>query len=200
MTDAHEDDQVSADVSVSARLVREFPLVDAHPDVAGVLRDPGLLRLLGPALVAPFRDVGITKVCAPEARGPILGALAATELGVGLVLARKDERNHPGADHRVESMPTWRGTTEVFLTRSFDFAVDDRVLVVDDWITSGSSIAALAGAIAAHGATYVGAAVLVDKAEPSTLDRLRVRALVRFVDVVARSVVGEVPSRRSPAM
>lgn len=166
-------------------LLERFPLVRDHPDVAGVLRDHELLGLLGPALADPFRDARVTKVCAPEARGPILGALAATALGVGLVLARKDERNHPGADHRTTSGATWRGSSEVFLTRSFDFEPHDRVLVVDDWITSGSSIRALADAVVAHGAEYVGASVLVDKASAAVLADLRVAALVRFDDLVA---------------
>ena len=169
---------------VAVRLRSAFPLVHDHPDVAGVLRDGALLRELGPALAAPFVATGVTKVCAPEARGPILGALTATSLGVGLVLARKDERNHPGADRRTVSQPTWRGTTEVFLTRSFDFEPGDRVLVVDDWITSGSSIRAVAEAIAASGAVYVGASVLVDKAVPATIDELRVVALVAFDELV----------------
>lgn len=167
-------------------LAARFPLVSDHPDVAGVLRDAELLALLGPALAAPFATAGITKVCAPEARGPILGALAATALGVGLVLARKDERNHPGADRRTTSSPTWRGTTEVFLTRSFDFEPHDRVLVVDDWITSGSSVRALADAVLAHGAAYAGASVLVDKSAPGVLDELHVAALVRFDELVAK--------------
>jgi adenine phosphoribosyltransferase len=171
---------------VRERLVAGFPLVNEHPDVAGVLRDAELLGTLGPALVAPFRSAGVTKVCAPEARGPILGALAATALGVGLVLARKDERNHPGADHRTVSAPTWRGATEVFLTRSFDFEPGDRVLVVDDWITSGSSVRAVAEAVAGLGATYVGAAVLVDKAAPGVLTELGVEALVRFDELMSR--------------
>jgi adenine/guanine phosphoribosyltransferase-like PRPP-binding protein len=170
--------------SASTRLLAGFPLVDGHPDVAGVLRDPELLRLLGPALSAPFIDAGVTVVCAPEARGPILGALVAYQLGVGLVLARKDERNHPGADMRTVSQPTWRGTPETFLTRSFDFEPDDRVLVVDDWITSGSSIAAVRQAVVAIGAAYVGASVLVNKASDSTLAELAVRWLVGFDDLM----------------
>lgn len=178
-------DAVDDRARVRGRLVAAFPLVNDHPDVAGVLRDGELLAALGPALVAPFRSAGITKVCAPEARGPILGALAATALGVGLVLARKDERNHPGADHRTVSAPTWRGAPEVFLTRSFDFEPGDRVLVVDDWITSGSSIRAVAEAIVELGAEYAGAAVLVDKSEPGVLAELGVEALVRFDELIA---------------
>jgi adenine phosphoribosyltransferase len=144
------------------------------------------LALLGPAIAAPFVQCGVTKVCAPEARGPILGALVAVELGAGLVLARKDERNHPGADTRTESAPTWRGEREVFLTRSFDFSADDLVLVVDDWITSGNSIRAVAEATQAAGARYVGASVIVDKADPATIAELSVHALVDFDALMRR--------------
>lgn len=170
-----------------ARLTAGFPLVNSHPDVAGVLRDPELLALLGPALAAPYRDAGITAVCAPEARGPILGALVAVELGAGLVLVRKDDRNHPGADRRVESGPTWRGTSEVFQTRSWDLSPTDRVLAVDDWVTTGSSLAAMRDLVHESRATYAGASVIVHKALPATITDLAVHWLVRFEDVISRS-------------
>lgn len=169
-----------------AALLAGFPMVNEHPDVAGVLRDPVLLALLGPALAEPFRASDVTVVCAPEARGPILGALVAVELGAGLVLVRKDDRNHPGADRRIMSSPTWRGTAEVFQTRSWDLGPDDRVLVVDDWITTGSSARAVRELAAAAGAGYVGASVLVSKAESATLDELAVAWLVSFDALIAR--------------
>lgn len=169
-----------------SRLLADFPLVNDHPDVAGVLRRADLLALLGPALADPFRAAGVTAVCAPEARGPILGALVALELGAGLVLVRKDDRNHPGADRRVESGPTWRGTTESFQTRSWDLGPDDRVLVVDDWITTGSSVRAVHHLAAEAGAVYVGASVLVNKADSATTDELAVRWLVTFSEVMSR--------------
>ena len=161
-----------------------FPLVNEHPDVAGVLRRPELLALLGPALAAPYVDAGITAVCAPEARGPILGALVAVELGAGLVLVRKDERNHPGADRRVTSAPTWRGASESFQSRSWDIEVGDRVLVVDDWVTTGSSLRAVRSLVHEAGAEYVGASVLVRKADDETIDDLAVEWLVRFEEIV----------------
>lgn len=120
-----------------------FPLVGGHPDVAGVLRQPDLLRLLGPTLAAPFADQAIAVVCAPEARGPILGALVAAKLGAGLMVVRKHGRNHAGANSRVKSGLTWRGTTETFIARSWDLEPGDRVLIVDDWITTGNSIRAV---------------------------------------------------------
>lgn len=168
------------------RVLAEFPMVDDHPDVAGLLRRPDLLAALGPALAAPFRDAGVTAVCAPEARGPILGALVAVELGAGLVLVRKDDRNHPGADRRVESGPTWRGTTESFQTRSWDLGADDRVVVVDDWITTGSSVRAVRELSAAAGSTYLGASVIVNKADDVVVAELSVQWLVTFAALMSR--------------
>jgi len=172
------------DTSIAALLRDGFPLVDGHPDVAGVLRRPDLLRQLGPTLAAPFANKAIAVVCAPEARGPILGALVAAELGAGLMVVRKDGRNHPGADRSVESGVTWRGATETFIARSWDLAAGDRVLVVDDWITTGSSIRAVRELIERAGGVYVGASVLVDKADLSTRRELDVQAIVRFNDIV----------------
>ncbi len=151
-----------------------------HPDVAGVLRDPELLPMVGALLADPYRQAGITAVLAPEARGPILGALVAVELGAGLVLARRGDRNHPGADIPVESAPTWRGTSQVFVGRSFDFDTKDRVLIVDDWITTGNTVRAACNILRVLGATYVGAAVLVNKSSDETLEELRVHTLVDF--------------------
>lgn len=169
-----------------ARLFDAFPLVNDHPDVAGVLRDPELLASTGRLLAEPYRESGVTVVLAPEARGPILGGLVAVQLGAGLVLARKDQRNHPGADIPVESAPTWRGSSEVFLGRSFDLNRRDRVLIVDDWITTGSTMRAARNIIQLLGATFVGAAVLVNKSTPETLEDLAVHWLVDFDQLMSR--------------
>ena len=164
-------------------LRRHFPLVNDHPDVAGLFRSREILAALGPALAAPFTGSGITLVLAPEARGPVLGALVARELGCGLMLARKDGRNHPGADVETSGGPGWSGSTEVFQTRSFDLDAEDGVLIVDDWVTTGSSLRALRDVVDAAGATIVGVSVIVDKTTPDTRDQLGIRALVRFDEI-----------------
>ncbi|MEM7091816.1 MAG: phosphoribosyltransferase family protein [Actinomycetota bacterium] len=165
-------------------LTSRFPLVNDHPDVAGVLRDGELLALTGRALAEPFRGRDIDHVIAPEARGPILGALVARELGAGLVLARKDDRNHPGADIPVRSEPTWRGHPEVFQGRSFDLSPGERVVIVDDWITTGSTLKAARSIVQVLGGEYAGAAVLMNKAAPTTIDALDVHWLVDFEELV----------------
>ncbi len=165
------------------QITAAFPKVNNHPDVAGVLRQPALLAILGKAMAAPFADANIDVVMAPEARGPILGALVACELGAGLVLARKAETNHPGADLVVESQPTWRGQPQTFQGRTFDLDAKERVLLVDDWVTTGNSLRAAADIIAQCDATYVGASVLVNKADPETLAELNVATMVAFADI-----------------
>ena len=168
-------------------LRQRFPLVDGHPDVAGVLRQPALLAGLGPALVEPFRTSGITHVIAPEARGPILGALAAVELGAGLLLVRKVERNHPGADIHITSAPTWRGSYEGFQARSFDLSAADVVLIVDDWITTGATIDAIASVVLDCRASVAGVAAMVNKASAKTLERMAPHTLVDFAELVPQS-------------
>lgn len=159
-------------------------MVNGHPDVAGVLRDAELLRFIGQAMAEPFRDAQVTAVLAPEARGPILGALVAVELGAGLVLARKDERNHPGADIPVTSAPTWRGHPEVFQGRSFDLTTRDRVVIVDDWITTGNTVRATCNILRVMGSAYLGASMLVNKADQETLDEVGAHCLVDFDEIV----------------
>jgi len=171
---------MSADLSL---LRSSFPLVNDHPDVAGALRDPILLPVIATELARPFRNLDVSAVMAPEARGPILGSLVALELGAGLVLARKANSNHPGADIPVESKPTWKGISEHFIGRSFDLEASDRVIIVDDWITTGNTIRAVGNMIRLLGASYLGASVLVNKASPETLEELQVHTLVDF-DVI----------------
>ncbi len=142
-------------------LLRTFRWTGGHADFANVFRDSRTLSLLGPALAAPFASNGVTAVVAPEARGFVLGALCAAELGVGLVLARKAGCIHPGEKVHVVSAPDWRGR-EVQLTISRILTADDNVLLVDDWIETGSQASAVKLAVVTCGAEMAGVSVLVD--------------------------------------
>jgi len=138
------------------------------------------LPLLGKILAHSFQNLGITKVIAPEARGPVLGALAAQELRAGLILVRKDGGNHPGGDTLTESSLMWRGQSERFMSRSFDLDFGDHVLVVDDWVTTGSTIRAVVESVSESGARYHGSSVIVNKADATTISDLHIKWLVCF--------------------
>jgi hypothetical protein len=67
----------------------------------------------------------------------------ARELGTGLVLVRKQGRHHPGASVQVQTAPDWQGR-ELLLRLHHDLpGPTDRVLVVDDWIETGSQATAI---------------------------------------------------------
>ncbi len=161
-----------------AAFVRTFRWTDGHADLAGVFRDADCLATLGPALAAPFHEVRATAVVALEARGFVVGALVARELGVGLVLARKPGSVHPGALIEVVSAPDWRGR-KVTVRLATVLTADDRVLLVDDWIETGSQATAVAEATQRAGAELVGTSVIVDDTTDAVRDRLRVTALLR---------------------
>ena len=59
-------------------------------DLTGWWRDPGLLRDLGAALAGLFAAEKPTVVLGLPSRGVLLVALVASDLGVGLIEARKD--------------------------------------------------------------------------------------------------------------
>ena len=147
--------KISDHTNFCSFLTKKFPLVNNHPDVAGLLRDPYILQRLGGAMANSFHSKEITKVIAPEARGPVLGALVAKYLRAGLVLVRKEGRNHPGADQTITSEQTWTGEKISFLTRSFDLDESDRILVVDDWATTGNTIRVAKQFANQMGATYI---------------------------------------------
>jgi adenine phosphoribosyltransferase len=174
------------DAVESARLgfLRRFRWVNGHADFAAVLRDGEVLDRLGAALAAPFDGAGVTAVVALEARGFVLGALCARELGVGLVLARKAGCVHPGEKVEVLTAPDWRGRrVSIQLARVISSA--DRALLVDDWIETGSQARAVKEAVESCGAKLIGTSVVVDDTTTDVRAALNVVSLVGSAELPA---------------
>ncbi|MEJ3743439.1 phosphoribosyltransferase family protein [Actinomycetes bacterium KLBMP 9797] len=171
------------------RLIHAFRWIDLGPgsthmvsDASGWWRDPFILAGLGPALADLFRPERPTVVVAPEVTGYLLGPLVATALGVGFVGAVKE-----GADRQIAEPMTWARTSDDYRGRALGLGVrsrhigpGDRVLVVDDWVSTGAQVRALYDVVRQLRATPVGCAAIV--AEPpalaSDLADLPVRALL----------------------
>jgi adenine phosphoribosyltransferase len=159
-------------------VLETFRWLDGHAFLTPVFRDAPTLSSLGPALAEPFRDQGVTAVVSPEARGLLLGSLCAVELGVGFVAARKAGAPRPGDRVQVTSEPDWRGRRVTFeVARVLD--ATDRVLLVDDWIETGSQASAIRDAIGQMGATLIGMSVIVDQAPATVRSALGVVGLLR---------------------
>jgi adenine phosphoribosyltransferase len=160
-------------------LLGTFRWTKGHADFADSFRDPDLLQAVGPALAQPFAAEGVTAVVGLEARGFVLGALAARHLGVGLVLARKPGAIHPDSHRLLATTPDWRGRHIEFLISRQALRPGDRLLLVDDWIETGSQARTVAALAADNGVRLVGVSVLVDDTSDEVRDQLNVVGLVR---------------------
>jgi adenine phosphoribosyltransferase len=140
-----------------------FRWIDGHADMLGLFAEDGFLREAAAAVAEPFRNRGVTKVAAVEARGFVLGAATALELGAGFVAVRKEGSVHPGPKAERRTAPDWRGHEHLLRVQRSAFDTDDVVLLVDDWAEVGSQAAAARALIEDCGATYAGLSLLVDE-------------------------------------
>ncbi|GAA0272791.1 phosphoribosyltransferase family protein [Cryptosporangium japonicum] len=176
-----------ADPDLRVRLLENFRWIDPGDwcdhlltDRSGWWRDPVILDRLGPAL-AELSPVLPTVIVAPATSGFLLGPLVARAIGVGFVEAYRDLSGAELADDLITRTggPGHDGRPVVLGVRARHLGPDDAVLVVDDWVETGAQLSALAEIVAAAGARYLGAAVIVDGAQPEVRERLRIRGLVR---------------------
>jgi adenine phosphoribosyltransferase len=159
-------------VDFSENFLEHFRWIGGHADILGLLADGAFLAQATEALAAPFQAEGITKVAGVEARGFVLGTAVALDLAAGFVPIRKPGSIHPGAKAAVRTGPDWRGTEQNLLVQKAALTTKDRVLLVDDWIETGSQALAARRLIEDCGAHWVGLSVLVDQTEPETRNLL----------------------------
>jgi adenine phosphoribosyltransferase len=138
-------------------------------DITPLLLDRVALDHAVSGLAGWARPLDIDLVVAAEARGFILGAAIARELGAGFVPARK-----PGKlPHEVISAEYILEYGVDALEMHADALADGaRVLLHDDLLATGGTAAALAELIEGAGATIAGAAFLVELAFLGGRDKL----------------------------
>lgn len=157
-------------------LLRRFAWIDGHADIWPIFRDPTAFEAVISALVEPFHGQ-VTAVCGIESRGFLLGGAAALRLGVGFIPVRKATGVFPGEKIVRDAAPDYRGTRHTLRIQRTSLNPGDRVLLVDDWIETGSQALAVRELLAAGGAHLVACAVIVDQmGAHATLDT--VHALV----------------------
>ena len=152
----------SPDLRAHIRDIPDFPKPGiVFKDITPLLLDPAALDAAVSGLAEWARPRGIDLVLAAEARGFILGAALARELGVGFVPARK-----PG------KLPHDTVSAEYILEYGVDalemhadaLADGARVLLHDDLLATGGTARALAQLAEGAGARIAGCAFLVELA------------------------------------
>ena len=146
-------------------------LLDGHFRLSSGLHSPGYLQCalvlqhpdraeaLGRALAGALRDLAPTVVLSPALGGLIIGHEVGRALGVRAIFAE-----------RQDGVMTLR--------RGFTLAPADRVVVIEDVVTTGGSTRETMAVAAQAGATVVGAGAIVDRSGGASSLDVPFRALV----------------------
>jgi xanthine phosphoribosyltransferase len=126
--------------------------------------DAELMLEAGAEFARSFADRKPTRVLTAEVSGIIPAMTTAYALGVPIVFARKHKPITMQDPTFVEFAPSHTKGKETALMVSSEFLrPDDRVLIIDDFLATGQTIAALVRIVEGAGATLVGIGALVEK-------------------------------------
>jgi adenine phosphoribosyltransferase len=126
-------------------------------DITPLLADGGALKAVVNALASGYGPVD--KVVGIEARGFILAAPAACELGAGFVPVRKQGRLP--APTYAQSYDLEYGTATIEVHQDA-LSPGERVLIIDDVLATGGTAEAAISLIRRAGADIVGVAVILE--------------------------------------
>lgn len=132
---------------------------DVYLQKQRVFEDPHLTMRLAEAIVQRFEPGSFDVVAAPAVGAIALGAFVAYAAGVRFVFTERDDGG-------------------MKLRRGQHLSPGERVLVVEDIVTTGGSAAEVVGVVEAAGATTAGVAVLADRTQ--TPPPFAMTPLVRF--------------------
>lgn len=131
-------------------------------DITPVLQDADVFRLMVNLFASRYRSMALNYVAGIDARGFIIGAALAYELGLGFIPVRKKGKlpfATVSEDYALE-----------YGTAAVEIHVDacgpgDRVLLIDDLVATGGTLLAAARLIRKLGGEIVEAAAIVDLSE-----------------------------------
>jgi adenine phosphoribosyltransferase len=174
-------------------LVRSFRWVDGHADVWRWFSEPELFAGIVAELIDPFRGTSITHVAAVEARGFLLVGAAARELGAGVVGIRKQGGALPGPRSEARTAADYRGRQLELAMQTGSLTAENQVLLVDDWIETGSQALSARALIEGTGAAFAGLAVIVRDGTSDDVQR-GLQPLHFLVDAGAFGLADALPS------
>lgn len=148
------------DLTRLIRAVPDFPSAGImFRDVTPLLADADAFAQCIDAMATPWLDRGVQAVCGIEARGFIFGAALAHRLQAGFVPLRKPGKLPPpvvAVDYQLEY------GTDRLEAHASAIRGGERVLLADDVLATGGTLAAAARLLDQLGASIVGASVLIE--------------------------------------
>ena len=124
---------------------------------------PEIMEMVGESIASFFNNKGITKVITVETSGIVPAYVTSKYLNVPLVFARK-KKPITMEESICDSAPshTKGGIVELHISKEF-LNKDDKVLIVDDFLASGKTIAALCRMLKCENIEIVGIGAVIEK-------------------------------------
>ncbi len=167
------------DLAALIRDVPDFPKPGIiFKDITPLLADPAGMAQAVKQLAEPFADAGIDVVTGIESRGFIFGAMVAAELGVAFVPIRKPGKlpyETIGVSYELEY---GTDTVEVHCDA---VSPGQKVLMVDDLLATGGTMAAACELVEKLGGKVAGIAFVIELAflnGKAKLDKYTVHSLM----------------------
>lgn len=148
------------DLASLIRAVPDFPQPGViFRDITPLLADAAAFARCVDALAEPWQGNAVQAVCGIEARGFIFGAALAHKLDAGFVPLRKPGKLPPpvvSADYQLEYGNDRLEAQHGALKQG------ERVVLVDDVLATGGTLAAARALLVPFGATLLGASVVIE--------------------------------------
>ncbi|MGM0845093.1 MAG: xanthine phosphoribosyltransferase [Bacillota bacterium] len=126
--------------------------------------DTNLMIHIGKEFVERFRDSKITRVLTLESSGIAPSFMAANELNVPLVFARKRKSLTMTDDVYTSDVYSFtkQETNKITVSKNF-ITAEDHVLIIDDFLANGQAALGLTDIVRQAGATVAGIGIVIEK-------------------------------------
>ncbi len=139
-------------------------------DIMPLLQDPKIFRKIIDSFVHRYQGKNIDAIAAVDARGFILGAPLAYELGISLVAVRK--KGKLPFDTVCQSYELEYGHAEIEL-HTDAFNEHDNVLLIDDLIATGGTMLAACELVSRLNAKVIEVAAIIDLPDLKGSEKLK---------------------------
>ena len=148
------------DLAALIRDVPDFPKEGIlFKDITPLLADAAGLAAAVDALAAPYAGAGVQKVVGIESRGFIFGAAAAGKLGAGFVPVRKPGKLPAATRSATYELEYGTDTIEI---HEDAIVPGEKVLMLDDLLATGGTMAAACQLVEQLGGEIVGVVFLIE--------------------------------------
>ena len=181
MTSMMESDRLADKLKSMIRDIPDFPKPGIlFKDISPLLADPSGLALAVELMSNPFRNRGVHYVVGAESRGFIFGTAVAQALNCGFIPIRKPGKL-PGECTSVDyELEYGTDTLQIHVDA---ISPGDRVLLVDDLLATGGTMAASVQLLQKVDAEILGISVLIELLELDGRRRLEgheVHSILRY--------------------